>query len=361
MRTLDRHLAGLFLRNLALIAGVLVGLYGLIEFLERVDDFIENQAALTYYLSYPLYKLPAMVIQTLPMALMLAAFTTIGQLSRTHQITALRSSGVSFWQTTRPLFVIGALFSLIVLAGNSWLAPWSTREASYILDTEIKGKSTRGQEHADLYIRDGQHILRVAHSFPQKGELQGVMLLDLDLHFNLTRRVEAISAHYEGNDTWRLQTVTERRFDPEQHNLTGVSRHNQLLVDLGRGPQELTEIWSDPRELTVPELLQIGAQMQRNGQDPRRYQNELQFRMAQSLMPLLVILIGVPFALQRGRQATLGAGVALSLGVFGVYLLLQAVGTALGTVGLLPLPLAAWSANLLLLLLGGWLFLSTDY
>jgi len=77
-------------------------------------------------------------------------------------------------------------------------------------------------------------------------------------------------------------------------------------------------------------------------------------------MPLVVILLGVPFALQRGRQATLGIGVALSLGVFMTYILLQAIGTALGTAGLLPLPLAAWAANLLLLLVGGWLFLTLD-
>jgi lipopolysaccharide export system permease protein len=77
-------------------------------------------------------------------------------------------------------------------------------------------------------------------------------------------------------------------------------------------------------------------------------------------MPLIVVLLGAPFALQRGRQATLGVGVALSLAVFVVYLLLQAVGMALGTAGLLPLPLAAWAANLLLLLLGAWLFLRTE-
>jgi lipopolysaccharide export system permease protein len=77
-------------------------------------------------------------------------------------------------------------------------------------------------------------------------------------------------------------------------------------------------------------------------------------------MPLVVILLGVPFALQRGRQATLGLGVALSLAVFVIYILLQAIGMALGTAGLLPLPLAAWSANLLLLLVGSWLFLTLD-
>lgn len=360
MRTLDRHLASLFLRNLALIVGVLAGLYGLIEFIERVDDFIEHRAALLHYVRYPLYKLPVMVTQLLPMALMLAAFTTIGQLSRTHQLTALRSGGVSFWQTTRPLFAVGALFSLFMLAGNCWLVPWANREAGYILDTEIRGKESRKPANEDLYIRHGQSILRVARSYPQKNELQGVMLLDFDRHFNLTRRVEAQIARYEGKDLWRLQSVTERNFDPERRNLTSLKRYGELPVDLGSGPQELTEIWSTPTDLTVTELMEINARMERSGQNPRRYQSELYFRISQSVMPLIVVLIGVPFALQRGRKASLGAGVALCLAVFVIYILLQAIGMALGNSGLLPLPLAAWSANLLLVLTGAWLFLTLE-
>ena len=93
MRTLDRYVISQFFRNLGIILAVLVALYSLIEFIERVDDFIERGASLTHYLRYPLFKLPLMATQTLPMALLLAAFATIGQFSRTQQITALRCSG----------------------------------------------------------------------------------------------------------------------------------------------------------------------------------------------------------------------------------------------------------------------------
>ena len=61
MRTLDRYILKLFLGHLAIILAVLVGLYGLIEFLEKVDTFIENHAGLPHYLTYPLYKLPQIV------------------------------------------------------------------------------------------------------------------------------------------------------------------------------------------------------------------------------------------------------------------------------------------------------------
>jgi len=360
MRIIDRYLTTLFLRQLGLILATLVGLYGLIEFVERVDNFIEQQASWLQYLRYPLYKLPLMATQTLPMALLLAAFATVGHLSRTQQLTALRSGGISFWQATRPLFLCGALFSLLMLVANSWVVPWSNRESRYILHTELSEHRDSGQQNRDLYLRDGQLILCVDQSFPHRGEIQGLTLLDLDPHFNLQRRLEAASAHYVTGHRWRLQGVTEHLFDPDTHAISGFAKRDEMLFDLGYGPHELSEIWAEPEELSLPELAAFAEQLRRQGQNPRRYEIEQHVRGAQSLMPLIVILLGVPFALQRGRQATLGVGVALSLGIFVVYILLQAIGMALGSAGLLPLPLAAWSANLLLLLVGSWLFLTRD-
>lgn len=360
MRTLDRYLTRLYMHNLAVILAVLVGLYGLIEFLERVDDFIELGAEFSHYLRFPLYKLPLMTSQALPMAMLLAAFASIGHLSRTQQITALRSGGISLWQTTRPLFAVGMVFSVIMLIGNCWVVPWSIREARYVLDTEIRKKKADIEVTKDLYVRDGRWILSVDNAYPQRGEIHGVMLLEFDRHFNLATRLDADSALFEGGNQWRLRAITERRFDENGRQLVSFAKHAELQTDLGRGPQELTDIWAEPSELSFPDLANIADRLQREGQDPRRYLSELHFRSAQGVMPLIVILLGVPFALQRGRQATLGVGVALSLAVFIVYLLLQAVGMALGSAGLLPLPVAAWAANVLLVLVGAWLFLTLE-
>jgi len=247
-----------------------------------------------------------------------------------------------------------------MLVGNGWIVPWSMRESRYLLNTEIAGKPLNREVTHDLYLRDGRRILSVAQSFPHRGEIQGLVILDLDLHFRPERRLEAASGVHAGGGRWQLQQVTVRSFDPDTQELLDFSRQAEMPLDLGRTPAELSEAWTEPAELSLPQLADVGERLRRDGQDPRRYLGELHFRAAQSVMPLIMVLLGVPFALQRGRQATLGVGVALCLGVFVVYLMLQAVGMALGTAGLLPLPLAAWAANLLLLLVGAWLFMTLD-
>ena len=54
MTTLDRYISTLFLKNLVFILLALVSLYAVIEFIEKVDDFIQNQAPLLNYFRYPL-------------------------------------------------------------------------------------------------------------------------------------------------------------------------------------------------------------------------------------------------------------------------------------------------------------------
>jgi len=103
MTTLDRYISTLFLRNLAFILLALVSLYALIEFIEKVDDFIENQAALINYVLFPIYNLPLMISNTLPMAVLLGAFATIGDLSRTNQLTALLGGGISISRISRSI------------------------------------------------------------------------------------------------------------------------------------------------------------------------------------------------------------------------------------------------------------------
>jgi len=360
MRTINRHVAGLFVRHLAVILLVLVGLYGLIEFIEKVDDFIEFQANPVHYLSYPLYKLPLMLDQSLSMGILLAAFATIGLLSRTNQITALRSCGIGLWQSTRALFAIGVLLCLAAFAGSAWLVPWSARQSHYLLATEIKGGKPVAQQTENLYFRDGQRIITVAESFPERGEVRGLTVLEFDNDFRLTRRVEAVSARHLDGGRWLLTDASTRTFDPATQDVTGYNRQWQLTVDTGRPPEELTEIWYKPEEMTFTELLSLDSRLRQSGQESIRYRAEWHQRLARSATPLLMVLLGVPFALHRGRKASLALGIAVSLATFLVYFALQAIGMAFGTAGLLPIPLAAWAANLLLLLVGAWLFLTLD-
>lgn len=359
MSTLNRYLLKLITRHFFMVLGVLFVLYGLVDFLEKVDDFIEHRAGLTDYLAYPFYNFPAMVTQILPMTTLLAAFSTINLLSRTQQLTALKSCGISLGSVTRPLFAFGGVLCCVAFVMGNWLAPLSTQKAEYVLTKNIRGGSQVKYRKKNIYLRDGQRIMTIARSNPKQGVLSDITVFELTPESILSKRVDATSATYRDEGIWLLTDTVVREFDAKG-DIRGFSRHKQLPFDLRREPAELVELFYQPEQMTSGELRNLVVKVAEEGRDPLPYRTELHFRQAQALTPLLMILLGVPFALQHGRKHNLGAGIALSLTTFVIYYALQATSMAFGTAGWLPLLLAAWAANLLLLLVGGWLFLTLE-
>jgi lipopolysaccharide export system permease protein len=80
-------------------------------------------------------------------------------------------------------------------------------------------------------------------------------------------------------------------------------------------------------------------------------------RFAKAAIPIIMVLIGIPFALQRGRNASFSLGIVISLIIFVAYFILYAVFAVFGAIAVLPPLIAAWAANILMALIGAWFFL----
>ncbi len=59
-----------------------------------------------------IYKLPEVVVMTLPMASLLSALLTFGRLSSQSEIVALRAAGIAFRRIIRPVLAASVLVSL---------------------------------------------------------------------------------------------------------------------------------------------------------------------------------------------------------------------------------------------------------
>jgi lipopolysaccharide export system permease protein len=357
MSILDRYILKAFARNLALVLLTLISLYGLIEFLEKVDDFIEFQAELKYYLLYPLHLLPVIISNSLPMAVLLATFATVGGFSRSSQLTAMLSGGISFNRINRPLFLGSLILAALVIVANLWLVPWSSRESNYILRTEIKGKASQTVSSKDLYFRDDNRIISVSQVFPAKGVAFGLTIIEFNDNFMPIKRIQAERATHTKDGLWRLNNAIVWGFSPETKGIASFDHKPELLINLRRQPAEVLQLWTRPEDLTFSELLHFTTKLQSEGHDPKAYQVETHMRFAKAAIPIIMVLIGIPFALQRGRNASFSLGIVISLIIFVAYFILYAVFAVFGAIAVLPPLIAAWAANILMALIGAWFFL----
>lgn len=358
MTLISRYILGTFYRIFGLALAAFVGLYLLVDFFERVDNFIEHGAAAHLYLSYFALKVPFIAVQVVPLACLLAVFMTLGGFSRSNELTAMHSAGISLLRITLPLLVTGLFISLLSLLAYEYLVPQCVRQANNIYTSKVQGRSLGVFKRSRIWLRQGSKIINIRLAEAEKGRLQGVTLYEFDRSFQLIGRSDIPKASYD-NKQWRAESLIERRFD--NGNLVASEAGKDLAIDLKLTPDDFRVPGSKRNEdLGYRDLRSLASKLQAEGYDSTRFEVDMHARLATPFASVIMAFLGIPFALRKGRDSSLALGIAMSVMIGVVYFILQAILLAFGYSSALPPALAAWSANLLFFLFGCWLFLGTD-
>ncbi len=355
MHLLTRYLLSIFLRNTLLALATFSGIYVLIDFFEKVDDFIAAGAPVTLYFSFFLGTLPLIVVQLTPLALLMGTFMTIGSLSRSGELTAMRAGGLSLLRITRPLLLAAFFITALIILTQEMVLPLSTRFTREVFDQRIRGKQQL-QTRDQVWLRVDNRIIHVGQALPEKGELRQVTYFTLDSQFRVTGRVDATGANFRDN-AWSLQNVTDRSFDPQTGEMTSSNNAKQAPFALSKTPDDFHSTDLRQWELNFYDLRRLVRQLQREGSDPTRYRVDMHAHLAAPFACLVMVLLGIPFALQRGRNSSLAVGIVISIATGVTYFILHSITMAFGYSGILPPFAATWSANILFGLTGLWFVL----
>jgi lipopolysaccharide export system permease protein len=354
---LNRYILTAFGRIFSLSLAAFVGIYLLVDFFEKVDDFIGNHASFGQYFWYFFNKIPVIAVQVSPLAVLMGVFMTLGGLARSNELTAIRSGGISLWRISVPLLGVSLAIALTVSAANEYLVPLSVKKINYILGTEVKGKTQPVFKRDRLWYREGNNIIFIRLALPEKGMLQGVSIFRLGNNSQLTGRTDAADAVFQSGGTWIFHDLTIRSFDPGTGSVAGVEHLGQKLLNLNKSPADFTWSSRNKGELSLRELSRLAGKLQAEGFDATRYRVDIQNRLAMPFASVIMAFLGIPFALRQGRNAGLAMGVAVSVGIGIAYHIVQAMLVAFGYSAVIPPAVAAWSGHVLFGLLGIWLLL----
>ncbi len=129
-------------------------------------------------------------------------------------------------------------------------------------------------------------------------------------------------------------------------------------IDLNKQPEDFQSVALKTDQSTAAELQSYIQRLSDEGFDPTRYEVDLRAKEALAFANMIMILLGIPFALKDSRSAGIAWGVAISLGVALLYWIIFSMGLSLGRLMIFPPWMAAWSANFLFLIIGAYLFLN---
>jgi lipopolysaccharide export system permease protein len=343
-------------------AGLLT-IYLVIDFFEKIRRFLRYDVSILPLLSYFALKIPAISYQIAPLAILMATLLTLGLLSRSNEITAMRSCGISLAWISSPFLVFATAVAVVLLWFSSTVIPLASELAEQIRLVQIEKKTE------PFTVKAAQPWARIsADGLMQVNEIgvggttiRGVRLFHFDPAFRLDRMTEAAEAQYTPQG-WRLLNGNERRFRLD--STVEMSPFTDLPVDLPLIPEDFaTSLSGDSETMTFRAIRDYVGRFRHSGFSFTRLLTDYYGRLAFPFVTVIMVLVGIALSLRRSgvRGGSMAVGIGQAFLVGFCYWTVHSIAIALGRGGLLSPMLAGWMANALFASFGLYLLLKVRY
>jgi len=318
----------------------IVGLFVVVDLSTKLGDFMESgrEDIALHVFRYYLYSIPLVFAKVSPLITVLAAIFVLARLKKNNELTPITASGVSLQSVLAPVVAFAAILSFGSLALEQWTIPRMTR---ILRERNLSEGKDKVQFHN--LIRDPKNpvLFFMVRYVPSKRLMENVHISRLDERMGETEYIYATRGAFPaGGEGWVLEEGYVQRFDqggrrlghgaPDRFDRLVFDRTSILPFDVERGGdqgtvQPLTDLYRTWR--SHPELTGVGVQFH--------------FRAAFPFANLILLLVGLPFAL-RTRSHSYFLGAAQSAAVVAAYFALSYVCLRLGHGGYLPPIFSGW-------------------
>jgi lipopolysaccharide export system permease protein len=347
VRLLRRYIACEFLRFFALGLVACVTLFLLVECFDRIDEFIARRVAWADAARYLLCRLPGVAYQLTPLAFLLASVLTFSRLHRGNEITAIRAGGIAPLRLAYPLFLIGMIGALMLLAAQEYLLPYTNELSRLVWHTRIQRKKMPTRlgrfKQGQIWYRTGNRIWSIQLSKPLQQRLLGVTLYALDASGAIHQRYDAAEARRDASG-WTLYQGTLRVFRPD--GTFTLERFAQRRLEVPERLADMIAVQKQPEEMSAREVLAYAKQLRQRGLPAARFVTEWYGRFAYAAACILMAGFGIPLALRLNRSGGMVRAIGLTVCSGFSYWVVYSMAMALGYNGQFPPLVAAWSTNL---------------
>lgn len=368
-----RYLARQFLSIFGICFAALLLVWLLQDLQNNLSDLRGSRNLLATMGSFYGARLPFIILELLPYALLLSLLYSLGKLSKTREIIAMLQTGRGLPRIALPLIVTGLLCTFLCAGLNYHWAPVAQGSGDEIrqaaktskLDDLPGAKGTPVAKATNvLYRNSAKRRLWMIGTFPKNYE-KGEPLLNVEVTITrddkektLLSRLSAARASWNPVDrSWTFEEATVGKFEPDQP--PEFEKLTEPLVQRGwsETPWQLIKPGLAASYLGIPDLnswlrANAGNELTAN---PAPYLTQWHYRWALPAVCLVTVLLAAPLGIYFSRQGSTG-GVAMAIALSGALLFLTTVSLSLGDASLLPPVWAAWLPNIFFSLLGLYLF-----
>ena len=306
-----------------------------------------------------LLNLPSVIVMTIPMGVLLATVMTLNKLSLSSEITVMRACGIGLNRIAKPIFIFAVIMSLSSFFINESVVPVMMSQSKTLALWALGQKNIPDGKENFVFkeLTDDGILKRLFYvGFCQKKTLYNVTVLD-----NSKEGTIQVLQAREGKtspDGWKFEkgaayTITDNG------QVLNTTLFDKSTVKFGLDlSDEMNK--NVAKEYNFTGLLKFLSKSDITPEDRQVYTIELFDKIALPLTTIVFVLVGVPLAITPPR-VRYNRGFLFSILIIFAHYVIRALSISFGEAGSIAPFLAACLPNIILTVMGTWLYYKKVY
>ncbi len=357
MRVLQKYIAKELVKLLILCLLIFLSIFLVIDFVGKVDNFIDAGVSRNMMFSYFFHKTPFIIVQMMPVATLISVIILLCVMKKNNEIMAMKASGLNIFRLFQSIIILSVCISIITFLISELIVPYTSSRSNEIWDIEVeKQDPSRFYGSDQIWYKSSDAIYWIRHFDGGRKIMQNPTFYFFNKDFHLIKKIDGkIGIWKDGNWIIEEGIIQKSRQDGSYE----VKKFDHLLLKIPETPETFMRRIKQPEDMSYLQLKKYSDRVRNEGYDNTRYLVDLNIKLAFPLISLVLTLLGIPIALEIKRGG-IPLAVSLGVGLCFLYMVIMSFSRSFGLSGILPPVLAAWTANLLFLMFGIHLIMNVD-
>jgi lipopolysaccharide export system permease protein len=355
MKILYRYIIKIFVK-IFLFTTAAIALIGIIsELLRQISLYIDNKTPFYLILIHLFSDMPLWLIQAFPIATLLALLFSLGDLSKNNEIMAIKAAGINILRIVALFFIMGFVIGIGDFVVKEFIVPKTNLYNKAIEKEKIqKEKINIKTEFSDLIVPALNNTrVTIGYLNTKENEMKNIAIEKYSDKFKIEHLILAEIGIWE-NGSWLLKNGVIRNFNADFWN---EIRFEQYDSNIRIKPEDMItqDVSYDTMNMHV--LKKYINQLRALGQTAVKERIILNMRFAVIFSYIVVMMIGIPFAIGFENILNKILSFTLAMSVAFIYWGTQAITKSLGENLILSPFIAAWLPNLIFSAIGVYLLI----
>jgi lipopolysaccharide export system permease protein len=317
IKTIDRYLLGGFTYSYVVSVVIMISMYIILDLFANIDDFTSGEESVVKIIGtiIQFYSYHGFLYfsQVAGMITLVAASFTLARMQKTNELAAMLAGGISMYRVALPIIMAGFFFNLLWVGNQEIIIP-RIADKLVLGHDEVSGK----RSFSLLFLRDKNNTLLSAMMYdPKKQSMEQMIAMECDENGQIIAKVSADLATWdESTGVWKLERGIRYARSIKEAEFV-------VSAKMGRQPVDVYQSDWKPNDLLLRQASnwtwymstgQLNELLKKPYLVPNK--NEIlsarHVRFTQWIMNMLLLVLGLPFFLNREPKTVL-ASVGLCL------------------------------------------------